>query len=148
MNFIKRIKSREIALQTIYSWKISNNKNIKYKIKEIKLLINDFKNIDIKYFLKLVTGIIKNKKNINKIIKTYTFNKIKYLGKIEKIILSIAIYEFEKNKFIPYKVIINESVKLAKKFSNLNSYKFINSIIDKIYNSKYKEKKYTPKLTN
>ncbi len=94
--------------------------------------------VDFTFIINLVKGIIKHKKYINLIIKKYTYKKVRYLGKIEKIILSIAIYEFKKNKNTPYKVIINESIELTKKFCNVNSYKLINSIINTIYISEYK----------
>ncbi len=134
MNFFKRKKSREIALQFIYSWNMSKNKNIKNKIKEIKLLnLNLYKNIDKIYFKKIIYGVINNIKYIKKIIKKKKKKGTKYIGKIEKIILYIAIYELKIEKNIPFKVIINESIELAKKFSSNNSYKFINSILDTIY---------------
>ncbi len=91
-----------------------------------------FKNIDLIYLKKITYGVTKNKKYLNKIINLNLKKNTKYIGKIENIILNISIYELKKNKYIPHKVIINEGIELAKKFGSQNSYKFINSILDKI----------------
>ncbi len=138
MNFIKKQKTRELALQIIYSWNILNNKkDIKYKIKEFKLIKSKIlKNIDIKYLYKIIINIKKNYKYINKIILTNIHKNTKYIGKIEFSILCIAIYELKIKKSIPYKIIINESILLAKKFGAYNSYKLINSILDTICKKK------------
>ncbi len=137
MKFLRRKKARETTLQIIYSWNILKKKNIQYKIQEIKLLdVTLFTNIDWNYFKKITYGIIKNYKYINNIIKENLNKNTKYLNKIEQIILSIAIYEFKMNNYIPYKVIINESIELAKKFSHKFSHKLINSFLDKIYKNK------------
>ncbi len=137
MTFNKRKKSRETALQIIYSWNILKSKNIKTKIKELKLLkLNIFKNIDLIYLNKLIYGVIKNIQYLNKIINLNINKNTKYIGNIEKIILNISIFELKKNKSIPYKVIINEGIELSKKFGSQNSYKLINSILDKIHKKK------------
>ncbi len=133
MNFSKNTKTRELALQIIYSLIILKTKNWKYKIKEFKLINNNvFKKINITYLYKILSGVYKNIKYIKNILIKNINKKTKYIGKIEKTILYIAIYEIKKNKKLSYKIIINESIKLSKKFCSINSYKFINSILDKI----------------
>ncbi len=135
MYFYKNHKTRELALQIMYSCEISKIKKIKNKIKEFKLIKSSiFKNINLNYLYKILYGIKKNKKYIKKIIFLNLSSKKTYIAKIEFFILNIAIYELKINKKIPYKIIINESIKLAKKFGCNNSYKLINNILDKIHN--------------
>ncbi len=136
MYFLKNQKTRELALQIMYSCKISKITNIKLKIKEFQLINPKIlKNINLYYLYKILNGIKKNKKYIRqKIYSSLTFKET-YIGKIEFFILNIAIYELKINRKIPYKIIINESIKLAKKFGFNNSYKLINNILDKIYNN-------------
>ncbi len=128
------IKTRELALQIIYSWNIFKNKNnIKYKIKEFKKIKkNIFKNINIKYLIKILNGIQKYYNFINKTIHKYVYNNTKYIGLIELSILYLSIYELKISKLLPYKIIINESILIAKKFGAYNSYKLINKILDNI----------------
>ncbi len=135
MYFLKNHKTRELALQIMYSCYISKIKKIEKKIKEFKLInSNIFKNINLPYLYKILYGIKKNKKYIKKIISLSLSFKKTYIAKIEFFILNIAIYELKISKKIPYKIIINESIELAKKFGCNNSYKLINNILDKINN--------------
>ncbi len=135
------IKTRELALQIIYSWNIfKNNNNIKYKIKEFKKIKeNIFYNINIKYLIRILNGVQKNYNFINNIINKYIYNNTKYIGKIELSILYLSIYELKISKKLPYRIIINESIIIAKKFGAYNSYKLINKILDNI-NKKIKNK--------
>ncbi len=136
MYFLKNQKTRELALQIMYSCKISKITNIKIKIKEFQLINPKIlKNINLYYLYKILNGIKKNKEYIQKKIYSSLTFKETYIGKIEFFILNIAIYELKINKKIPYKIVINESIKLAKKFGFNNSYKLINNILDKIYNN-------------
>ncbi len=136
--FLKKKKSRELALQIMYSL-INKKENIKSKIKEFKLINpNIFNNTNINYLYEILNGIKKNKKKIKKIIYSNLNLKTKYIAKIEFIILEIAIYELKIKKKLSHKIIINESIILAKKFGLNNSYKLINSILDNIYHNKKK----------
>ncbi len=141
--FKKKHNTRELALQIIYSWYIlKTKKNIKLKIKEFKLFKKEiFKNIDIKYLFKIIYGIQKNYKYIRKIIFNNIYASTKYIGNIEISILYMSIYEFKIRKNLHYKVIINESILLAKKFGSYNSYKLINKILDNIINNNIYKKK-------
>lgn len=134
------IKTRELALQIIYSWNIfKNKKDIKYKIKEFKIIKKKIlNNINIKYLINILNGIQNNYDYINNIINKYIYNNTKYIGKIELSILYISIYELKISKILPYKIIINESILMTKKFGAYNSYKLINKILDNII-KKYKK---------
>ncbi len=133
MNFKKNQKTREIALQILYSLIVSNNKNIEKKTNEFKnIKKNIFNKVNIKYLYKILNGIIKNIKYINNILIKNIKKKTRYIGLIEKYILYMAIYEIKIKKTLPIKVIINENIELTKKFGSQNDYKLINSILHKI----------------
>ncbi len=138
LNIKIKHNTRKLALQIIYSWNINKNKKkIKYKIKEFKSINKKiFNNINIKYLLKIINGVQKNYKYIKKIIFYYIYNSTKYIGKIELSILYISLYEIKIRKKLSYKIIINESIILAKKFGSFNSYKLINKILDNIIKKK------------
>lgn len=133
MKFSARRSAREYAVQAVYSWQISKN-----NISEIKKFFfkekNDFKiNCDIKYFDELISGVVDNVIYLDNIIKSYLFlRKTKNIGQIEKAILRISTFELTKKKDIPYKVIINEGIELAKSFGDYSSHKIINGLLDKI----------------
>ncbi|VAX76723.1 transcription antitermination factor NusB [Buchnera aphidicola] len=127
----KRRKARELAIQALYSWHVSNNSSVleikKYVIKQNKTSI-----LDKEYFNEIVDGVIQNVDYLDRIIKLYLSRKIQRLDIIEKAILRLSSYEIIQRLDIPYKVIINEGIELAKTFGSQTSHKFINSILDKI----------------
>lgn len=133
MKFSARRRAREYAVQAIYSWQISKN-NIKEIINFFLKEKNDFQtHCDIKYFNELILGVINNVIYLDNLIQSYLLlRKTKKIGQIEKAILRISIFELTKKRDIPYKVIINEGIELAKSFGDYSSHKFINGMLDKI----------------
>ena len=83
-------------------------------------------------------GIIKNQKEINKLANKYMNNwTIDRLNKVDKAILSLAIYELMYTD-TPSVVAINEAIELSKKYSEEAVTKMINGILDKIYHEEEK----------
>ena len=74
-------------------------------------------------------GINKNNDSLNKSITDNSSKEIKSIGEIEVSILRQSIFEIE-NSDIDYPIVINEAVKLAKKFGQEDSYRFINGVLD------------------
>lgn len=122
---ISPTKTREILLQALYQKEISDISNTN--------LINQFKKayreFDISNVAKNLKGINKNNDSLNKSISDNSSIEIKSIGEIEISILRQSIFEIE-NSDIDYPIVINEAVKLAKKFGQEESYRFINGVLD------------------
>ena len=118
-------KTREILLQALYQKEISDISNTN--------LINQFKKayreFDISNVAKNLKGINKNNDSLNKSIADNSSIEIKSIGEIEISILRQSIFEIE-NSDIDYPIVINEAVKLAKKFGQEDSYRFIYGVLD------------------
>ena len=118
-------KTREILLQALYQKEISDISNTN--------LINQFKKayreFDISNVAEKLKGINKNNDSLNKSIADNSSIEIKSIGEIEISILRQSIFEIE-NSEIDYPIVINEAVKLAKKFGQEDSYRFINGVLD------------------
>lgn len=124
-----RRRARERVIQAIYSWQLSKN-----NITDIELqflLEQDSKDIDIAYFRELFSGITMDISILDKQIIPYISRKIEDIDQIEKAILRLAIFELSKRNDVPYKVVINEAIELAKVFGTKDSHKFINGVLDK-----------------
>ena len=86
-----------------------------------------------KYNKTLIEPILKNLPKIDKLIEKRAPEwPIEKLNKIDLAILRLAIYEIKIKKKEPNKVIINEAIKLAKKFGTEKTPKFINGVLDSI----------------
>ena len=122
---ISPTKTREILLQALYQKEISDISNTN--------LINQFKKayreFDISNVAEKLKGIKKNNDSLNKSIADNSSIEIKSIGEIEISILRQSIFEIE-NSEIDYPIVINEAVKLAKKFGQEDSYRFINGVLD------------------
>lgn len=129
MKVTPRRRAREIAVQGIYSWQMSQN-----QIEQIELSLatsNDMKKVDINYFQCLLRGVVRNASHLDKTIKPYLGRLPEELDPIEKAILRLATFELTEQVDVPYKVIINEAIELAKSFGAEESHKFVNGALDK-----------------
>ena len=122
---ISPTKTREILLQALYQKEISDISNTN--------LINQFKKtyreFDISNVAEKLKGINKNNDSLNKSIADNSSIEVKSIGEIEISILRQSIFEIE-NSEIDYPIVINEAIKLAKKFGQEDSYRFINGVLD------------------
>ena len=125
-----RRQARIYAIMSLYSYEI-NNMDVD------KLLDFDYEkkipeNIYI-FTKELVEGTIKNIDRIDNIIEKYSNNwDIKRIQYVDKAIIRMSIYSLIFLKDIPKSVVIDEAVEIAKIFSDKDSYKFVNVILDGI----------------
>lgn len=133
---MKRTETRELTFRLIYSSEIQ--KNMDEEQIELFLQENDIEEkTEIKYVTEVFTGIKENKEEIVKLIENNLKEKwtIDRLSKIDFAILEVAIFELVFSK-LPYKVVINEAVELAKKYGDDNSKSFVNGILASVVKEK------------
>ncbi len=130
---MNRSEIREQAFKLMYSLEIQKNENLEEQV-ELYLESNEILDQNaIEYIKDTVFGIEENKEEIIKKIEKNLKEdwKIERISKIDLVILKLAIYEI-KYKELPYKVVINEAVELAKKYGEDNSKNFVNGILASI----------------
>lgn len=124
-----RRKARELALQAVYSWQMTNN-----PVHQIELHIatsNNMDKVDMGYFQELLRGVAKEAAELDEAIRPYLGRLPEELDVVEKAVLRLATYELTKRIDVPYKVVINEAIELAKGFGAEESHKFVNGVLDK-----------------
>ncbi|MFQ3235140.1 MAG: N utilization substance protein B [Paraglaciecola sp.] len=124
-----RRKARELAVQAIYSWQMSKN-----PVEQIELSIitsNNMQKIDTDYFLEILRAVVRNSAELDIKIKPYLGRLPEELDPVEKAILRLATYELVERLDVPFKVVINEAIELAKSFGAEESHKFVNGVLDK-----------------
>lgn len=129
---MNRTQIREMEFKLIYSNEIQ--KDIDAEQVEIFMNENEIKTEENrKYILETFNGISKNIDKINKLISDNLKEKwtMSRISKIDVSILKLAIYEMIYSK-LPYKVVINEAVELAKKYGEDSSKTFINGVLASI----------------
>lgn len=129
-NFSSRRKARRYALQALYGWHLSGNDILDVE----KFFLNQHAadDFDREYFHQLLINIVEKVTSIDDFMKAYLSRKVEELDYIELSILRLSIYELQYQPELPFRVIINEALELAKGFGAKESYKFINGVLDKI----------------
>lgn len=133
-----RSQAREIALCLLYQIEIS-------KIDFSQASQNYLENFPQKqeviiFFSLLVKGVLKNLEYIDSLIRKHVKNwEITRMAVVDRNILRIACFELLFLKDIPPKVSINEAIELAKRFGDIDSPRFVNGVLDKIYKTESKK---------
>jgi len=129
----RRTQSRECALQMLYQYEINPEPLADLFMRFWPGQEEKFPQ-DIRDFTEmLVRGVIEHQQEIDQIISRYADNwELHRMAIIDRNIMRFAAYELLYLSDVPPKVSINEAVNLAKKFSQEESGKFVNGILDKI----------------
>ena len=126
---MNRSKLREIIITILYQTYIYESKGISYVIDDV---IKENLEVDNDFVKEAVLYITENQKDIDEMANKYMENwNIDRLSKVDKAIISLAIYELTQTD-TPNIVAINEAIELSKKFSDEKVTKLINGILDKI----------------
>ncbi|WP_024871305.1 transcription antitermination factor NusB [Tolumonas lignilytica] len=126
----ERRKARQLALQAIYQWQLTQD-NVADIAEQFKLE-QPTKGVDLPYFELLLTGVAGNVSNLDASFSQFLSRKLEDLDQIDKGVLRLACYELTYCKDVPYKVVINEAIELAKSFAADDSHKFVNGVLDKV----------------
>lgn len=129
----ERSRARRYAMQACYQWDLSGTGPA--EIRKQFLEAEDFSRTDRAYFNELLREIPKRIENINKNISENIDRPLEQLDPVERAILRIAVYELLLRAEIPYRVIINEAVNLAKKFGAEQGHTFVNAVLDQVARS-------------
>lgn len=125
-----RRKSRELVLKALYQREM----NVQDVLQMRRDATNDpdFNHADAGYFKALLEGVCANIEGLDTRIIDFIDRKLEELSPIEHAILRISAYELIFDMSIPYKVVINEGVELAKLYGGTDGHKYVNGVLDKI----------------
>ena len=151
-----RRKARSFALQAIYQWHMAGADLA--KIEAEFRADNDMSKVDLEYFHEILHGVPRELSALDQIIKPLLDRDSEEMTPVELSILRLATYEMMHRIDVPYKVVINEAVELAKSFGATDGHKYVNGVVDKIAqqvrtvevkqpNANSKPKKITQKTT-
>ncbi|MBE2898215.1 transcription antitermination factor NusB [Pasteurellaceae bacterium 20609_3] len=124
-----RHRARECALQALYSWLMSQNDVADVEV--AFMLEQDMKGVDVVYFRTLLQDTVAHEDELKALIEPHLDRAFKSLDPIERVLLLMAACEL-RFQDVPYKVVINEAVEVAKTFGAEEGHKYINGVLDKI----------------
>ena len=129
----QRRANRMAAVQFIYSWEINHPDVLSDAIRTFFENQDEHPREYFQFAEELINGMVENIEEIDGIIKERTANwDFDRIAKVDLSILRLAIYELFHRLDIPPIVSINEAIELSKIFSNPDSKRFINGILDQL----------------
>ncbi len=123
-------RARKLALQALYQWLMSNT-----ELTEIEAqfrVANDMLKVDDEYFRRLLHTIPAQLHALEESFIPFLDRPIHSLNPIELTILRISTYELLHCPDIPYRVILDESVSLAKSFGSQDGHKYVNGVLNNL----------------
>ena len=125
-----RQKARRLVVQALYSWEIGG-----IDVSAIEshfLATNDMEKVDTDLFHDILFGVATNRIEIDQTFEPYLDRNREHLDPVSRAVLRLSTFEMLYSIQVPYKVVINEAVNLAKTFGPEDAFKFINGVLDKV----------------
>jgi len=125
-----RHRARELALQGIYQWRVTAGDGA-----QIEKQMHAEKNLgryDKELFSKLLRGALQQHAELEALIAPYLDRPLAEISHVEFAVLLLGAFELSQHLEVPYKVVINEAVELAKTFGGTDGHKYVNGVLDKL----------------
>jgi transcription antitermination protein NusB len=126
----KRSQARKHAVQAIYQWQMAGQ--------DVSEIANQFleeqdpSSFELTYFQDLLHGVPSHLAELDELLKPSLDRAIESVDPVERAILRIGTYELKHKIEVPYRVVINEAVELAKVFGADQGHKFVNGVLDQV----------------
>ena len=128
----QRRKARTLIVQALYQWYISKSDPLEI---EAQFHEQNGGKIDWEYFSEVFLEIPKQQEALDKHISPLLDRELNSLDPVERALLYLGTFELANRIDIPYRVVINECVELAKTFGATDGHKYINGVLDKLAKS-------------
>lgn len=127
---LPRSHSRAAAVQALYQALVNNQALEKAELDFVTAENSD--KMDIKYFNGLVEGVSKELKTLDAELAYAVDRDLSEIDPVESSVLRLAVFEFIHRPEVPYRVVLNEAVELAKSFGGEKGHKYVNGVLDKM----------------
>jgi transcription antitermination protein NusB len=125
-----RTRAREFAMQALYQYLVGRN-----EAESIDAFTRDlvgFHKADSAHYDALLHGCIRDAKELDANILPLLDRPMAEISPVEHAVLWIGVYEFKNCLDVPYRVVINECIELAKAFGGTDGHKYVNGVLHKI----------------
>ncbi len=123
-----RHKAREAAVQALYQWQLTEE----LPNEEQFILDHRLDGVDLEYFHHLVSEVPLHMHELDDQLVPHLDREVGEVDPVERAILRLGAYELEFQPQVPYKVVLDEAVELARTFGAEHGHKFVNAVLDKV----------------
>jgi transcription antitermination protein NusB len=124
-----RSLSRRLALQALYQWQMTGQSFA--ELRNQYATDEGYAEVDAEYFQLLLQGIVEGAPALDAMLGDWLDRPVAQLDPVEHAVLLIGLEELRVHLDVPYRVVLNEGVELAKKFGATDGHKFINAVLDR-----------------
>jgi transcription antitermination protein NusB len=121
--------SRRLALQALYQWQMTGQSFP--ELRNQYASDEGYAEVDAEYFQQLLQGVVEGSEALDAMIGAWLDRPVAQLDPVEHAVLLLGVEELRVHVEVPYKVVLNECVELAKKFGATDGHKFINAVLDR-----------------
>lgn len=126
-----RRRSRELAMQGLYQWLLSGEDAGAIEA-HVAASTPGYEKADHDYFKALLHGTLEAAAELDEAIAPHLDRKTTELSPVEHAVLLLGTFELLRMPEVPYRVVINEAVELAKSFGGTDGYKYVNGVLDRV----------------
>lgn len=126
----KRHSARRLAMQAVYSWQMAGQPlgellaNFRQDI--------DYPKADPEYFEELVSSVVEEAEALDGLLNPFLSREMEHIDPVERAVLRLATFELRSRPDVPYRVVLDEAIGLARKFGASEGHKFVNGVLDKL----------------
>jgi len=123
-------RARKLAVQALYQRLLSGD-----ELSEIEAqfrAIHVSENVDLDYFSRLLQGVTKGIESLDEAFEPFLDRPIKSINPIELTILRLGAFELLEALDVPYRVVLDESITLAKTFGAKDGHRYVNGVLNKL----------------
>ncbi len=124
-----RSVSRKLLMQAIYQWQLTGHSFA--ELRNQYTSEEGFSAADDDYFRELLKGITETAGELDATLAEFADRPLDQLDPVERAVLLIGVYELKQRTDVPYRVVINEAVDLAKRFGATDAHKYVNALLDR-----------------
>ena len=127
-----RSRARRFALQALYQWQLNAQDTAQIEAQFLADDEQDLATCEVAYFHELLHQVPRRLDQVDAELARFLDRPVAALDPVEKAILRLGTYELMCRLEVPYRVVINEGVELAKQFGATDGYKYVNGVLDKV----------------
>ncbi len=125
-----KTNARKALVQALYQWQMAGQSTL--DIESYFQEEGHLKDAQKNYFKDVLHAIPKNLDEIDNAMKGFVDRPVDSIDPVERAILRLGVYELLYKPEMPYRVVLNEAINLAKEFGADGSHKYVNGILDKV----------------
>ncbi len=125
----RRSRARELIVQALYQQQLTGHDAVEL-VKQFKDR-EEYRRADTDYFNEILPAICAGQAELESKIAELADRPPSQLDPVEMAVLLLGFFELEERQDVPYRVVINESINLAKRFGSVDGHKYVNAVLDK-----------------